>query len=514
MTELKILVSHICGNCINVATKVCVECKNKFCDHCSSTIHQKLPHFVMDIKSSVFCEHHLQEKANLICFTCKKMVCKDCVNPYLDGIHSKHQIIHEKEAVREIIQFDKERVMSGYLKSLETTKSSIEDRLVEYQKLQEALKILTSEIQRLSEDKIEENDYAKIALVSSKLIEEHLTKGKLKGVLKTEENNQIQVDPNDFESQEIGANRVEDLPKVEVKIQENDVNIFNTKAKREIKTFEAHNGGVLGLSVSPKSNTFISCSDDKTMKFWTLETNKLESEINLGASITSILYNLAGDKVCASLVNGNIVIEQIGGKGKQQVLKGHTKCINSIDINKDILASGSEDRTLRLWDISKAKQVALLKDSKDEITSVSINDLNFACGSLDETIRIYDLKTQKLLHSVVEESSVSVVKFFDEKTLFVGLQNGKLKAYDIREPKVPSKVYQGHEGQITTMCFHSYNSQLVSGSIDQKIKVWNIAKGQLEDTFLGHEGYIRSVISTGDYILSGSDDHQIKYWKV
>ena len=55
----------------------------------------------------------------------------------------------------------------------------------------------------------------------------------------------------------------------------------------------------------------------------------------------------------------------------------------------------------------------------------------------------------------------------------------------------------------------------MSGSADKTIKIWDIQYDECIKTFLGHAGYVNSVIMLiGNLIASGSSDKSIKIWEI
>ena len=76
-------------------------------------------------------------------------------------------------------------------------------------------------------------------------------------------------------------------------------------------------------------------------------------------------------------------------------LQGHTGEVLSVSYSPDgsTLASGSLDRTVRLWDVSSGQEIATLQGHTHGVTSVSYspNGQTLASGSLDRTVRLWDV---------------------------------------------------------------------------------------------------------------------------
>jgi WD40 repeat protein len=78
-------------------------------------------------------------------------------------------------------------------------------------------------------------------------------------------------------------------------------------------------------------------------------------------------------------------------------LKGHTDWVWDVAITADakLVASGSNDKTLRLWEIASGKCLAYSDEHQDKVTGVDITPDGrwLVSGSRDKTVRLYDLSS-------------------------------------------------------------------------------------------------------------------------
>jgi WD40 repeat protein len=76
-------------------------------------------------------------------------------------------------------------------------------------------------------------------------------------------------------------------------------------------------------------------------------------------------------------------------------LSGHTDWVNSVAFSPDgrLLASGSADRTIKLWDVASGSLVRTLSGHTDWVTSVAFSPDGrlLASGSADKTIKLWDI---------------------------------------------------------------------------------------------------------------------------
>jgi len=202
-------------------------------------------------------------------------------------------------------------------------------------------------------------------------------------------------------------------------------------------------------------------------------------------------------------------------------LKGHEGEVYSVGFspNGKKLASGSKDKTIKIWDVTTGKVLNTLKGHESEVWSVrfSPDGQQLASGSKDKTIKIWDVTTGKVLNTLNgHESEVISVGFSpDGKKLASGSNDKTIKIWDVTTGKVLNTL-KGHEGYVNSVGFSPDGKQLASGSNDNTIKIWNVTTGKVVNTLKGHKVYVNSVgfSPDGKQLVSGSSDSTIKIWDV
>ncbi|MFN6299244.1 MAG: WD40 repeat domain-containing protein, partial [Microcystis sp.] len=112
-----------------------------------------------------------------------------------------------------------------------------------------------------------------------------------------------------------------------------------------------------------------------------------------------------------------VIIWNLGEKSSI-TLKGHSDWfggILSVDFgsNNKFLASGSKDKTIKIWDIKRGTEVKTLSEHSDHINSVSVSPNNqlLASGSDDKSLKLWDLKAGKAIISIPHPQKIYSVCF-------------------------------------------------------------------------------------------------------
>ncbi|KAG4427648.1 hypothetical protein IFR05_016868 [Cadophora sp. M221] len=76
------------------------------------------------------------------------------------------------------------------------------------------------------------------------------------------------------------------------------------------------------------------------------------------------------------------------------------------------------------------------------------------------------------------------------------------------------QTLEGHSGSVMSVAFSPDGTQVVSGSSDQTVRLWDAATGALQQTLEGHSNWVWSVAFSpdGTQVVSGSDDQTVRLW--
>ncbi|RNA17804.1 hypothetical protein BpHYR1_016202 [Brachionus plicatilis] len=195
-------------------------------------------------------------------------------------------------------------------------------------------------------------------------------------------------------------------------------------------------------------------------------------------------------------------------------LTGHSEKVYSIAVLKNgDLASGSEDRTIKIWNINNGSLKMTLSGHLGKVFSLAVlinGDL--ASGSADKTIKIWNTNNGVSKITLNGHSdwiwSLAVLKNGD---LASGSRDKDIKIWDINNKSLKTTL-SGHSNEVFSLVVLK-NGDLVSGSRDKTIKIWNLDDGSIKSTLNGHANWINSLaaLKNGD-LASVSNDEIINVW--
>ncbi|RYO99933.1 hypothetical protein DL765_010917 [Monosporascus sp. GIB2] len=200
-------------------------------------------------------------------------------------------------------------------------------------------------------------------------------------------------------------------------------------------------------------------------------------------------------------------------------LEGHCNDVYSVAFSPDgsRLASGSSDRTVKVWDAATGACLSTFEGHCSEVYSVAFSpDSNrVASGSVDQTVKVWDAATGACLSTLEGHGGLveSVAFSPDGSRLASGSRDGTIKVWDAVTGAYLLTL-KDHRNNIYSVAFSPDSNRVASGSVDQTVKVWDTATGACLSTFEGHCSEVYSVAFSPDSsrLASGSYDETVKVW--
>ncbi|MFE6210202.1 caspase family protein [Streptomyces sp. NPDC057889] len=181
------------------------------------------------------------------------------------------------------------------------------------------------------------------------------------------------------------------------------------------------------------------------------------------------------------------------------------------------LASGSDDSTIRLWDVATEHRIHTLKDTASVFSvAFSPDGKTLASGNLDGTIRLRDTATARRIHTLTGHTNyvLSVAFSPNGKTLASASFDNTIRLWNVASQRNTTTLHNTNSA--TSVAYSPDGKTLASASSDSTIGLWDVATAHQIHTLTGHTLAVKSVAFSpdGKTLASGSFDNTIRLWRL
>ncbi|XP_019850088.1 PREDICTED: uncharacterized protein LOC109580931 [Amphimedon queenslandica] len=220
--------------------------------------------------------------------------------------------------------------------------------------------------------------------------------------------------------------------------------------------------------------------------------------------ISSLVFNPDGSLLASGSWDKEVRIWDLNTLETKTILKGvHKVPVTSLSWestqSSKLLAVGSADCTASLWNTSTGRQVGTLQSHNGWVLGVSfgLGSSLLATSSWDGSIRIWDSQTMKLVNTLKgHEKGVWCVDFKPVKEsplLCSGSEDGTVRLWDTRSNGTVRIFEGGHSGPVYSVSWSTDSAMVATGSEDTKICIWEPGSGSVINTINSHTSTVKSL---------------------
>ena len=272
---------------------------------------------------------------------------------------------------------------------------------------------------------------------------------------------------------------------------DSNIKLYNITNGKIINKLASEHAATLLLKYTRDNIEYLLCyCKDKSFKVFNYKMRELEKVLNIiDANISSLIH--INNQIVAYASEKNIYFFNLDEGKTVSTLVGHfntVKCLTYLNnYDNNLIASGSWDSTVKIWDIGKA---------------TCINTFYSHKGSVVTILHLYDYSKELLASSSTRESNIKIWNFVNLQVII---------------------NLTGHSGPILNLFYlNQLHSSLIVSTANEEnnsIKIWDLEKRECVKTLSCHESTIKNIIfsrnSKGFFnLISSSEDYIIKVWEL
>ena len=282
--------------------------------------------------------------------------------------------------------------------------------------------------------------------------------------------------------------------------------IWDLPSKKPIFNIKTSHNMIKGLTYSNNSEDIITCGDDNMINFY----NKV---------------NLFSQKNAFQTLHSTSILENT-----PDVFPREYRTITSYDANgflesidhsynEKIFATSGE--TISIWNYERNTPLHKFKSCPDGYLRVKFNyvENNIILGTgYDRSITLFDLRTKNPLKQVVLRNKSACACWNPQEpfNFTVGNEDSNCYTFDMRNLDKIRMIHKDHILAVLDIDYSPTGKEFVTGSFDKTIRIFNTSEGYSRECY--HDKRMQKVYSVmysmdDKYVLSGSDDTNIRVWK-
>ncbi|GJD18412.1 WD repeat protein with Ser/Thr protein kinase motif [Rivularia sp. IAM M-261] len=256
------------------------------------------------------------------------------------------------------------------------------------------------------------------------------------------------------------------------------------KTQQLLHTLHGHNKPVTSVAFSPDAQILATGSDDKTIKLWNQDYKEIYTLVGHQHVVKSVAFHPNGEILASGSWDKTIRFWDVITGKEFGVLTGHKLQVSAVTFSADgNLASASFDKTVRLWKNGADSLLLyslsnILSSHTWAVTAVAFSPDGkiLATGSDDNTIKLWNVDTGEEFATLTGHSwSITALVFSSDGKILISASKDKtVKLWQVSNTEEVITL-SGHTDSVTSVAIANFETQtIVSGSKDKTIKIWEL----------------------------------------
>ncbi|KAI9798715.1 MAG: hypothetical protein M1826_005663 [Phylliscum demangeonii] len=181
------------------------------------------------------------------------------------------------------------------------------------------------------------------------------------------------------------------------------------------------------------------------------------------------------------------------GRCSTKIFRGHTNGVMCLQFDDAILATGSYDATIKIWDIETGQELRTLRGHECGIRALQFDETKLISGSLDQTLKCWNWRTGECMSTYTGHVGGVICLHFDGSLLASGSMDKTIKIWNFEDKS--TFLLRGHKDWVNAVRVNVSSRTLFSASDDCTVRLWDLDAKTTVRVFEGHVGQVQQVVT-------------------
>ncbi|XP_077961706.1 ATG16 autophagy related 16-like 2 isoform X1 [Gasterosteus aculeatus] len=302
------------------------------------------------------------------------------------------------------------------------------------------------------------------------------------------------------------------------------VNLYARVPVRALQVLEAHEQGINAVRFSSSSHLLATGGTDREVKVWEVRSGSLTHRTTLDGStggITCIEFDPMGFRILAASYDKSALLWRLDDSVAKLTLTGHRRKVTAARFSGCLhqVVTGSEDRSIRLWDLQRAACVEVLEVSSS-CSDLVCSENSVISGHFDSRIRVWDTRLLRCVQELPAQGKVTSLDISsDHRHLLSCCRDDCLQLVDLRGRSNERVCFRAEGFKCGSDSSKAVISPdgcfLAAGSADGAVYIWNVSTGSLETRLPDRHSSSISAVAwslSGEYVVSVDKSRRAVLW--
>ena len=261
-----------------------------------------------------------------------------------------------------------------------------------------------------------------------------------------------------------------------------ELRMWDLTERKSAWMVRGHDKFVRGVCFIPEERKILSCGDDKIIKLW---------DCHSSSTMPILTFN-----------------------GKST--------FTGVDHHRNQACFATSGAGIEIWNHERTEPVTTFSWNSDTITSVKFNQTEIsilAACAYDRSVILYDLRSSTPLAKSILNMRSNALCWNPMEAYYFTVANEDHNCYtfDMRKMDRAVNIIKGHVSAVLDVDYSPTGQEIVTGSYDKTVRIFNAREGLSRDVY--HTKRMQRIFTVkvsmdAQYILSGSDEGNIRLWKM